>query len=85
MGAWLVVRQDPYAAASDKSGAFALKNLPAGRELEFQLWQEKAGFLKGVEVSGAPIKVDAKGRFKVKLEPEKDLALVISVPADAIK
>jgi len=28
-------------------GTFEFANLPAGREIEFQLWQEKAGFLKG--------------------------------------
>jgi hypothetical protein len=73
MGAWLVVRNDPYAAVSDKDGGFALKDLPAGRDLEFQLWQEKVGFLKDVEVDG--IKVDSKGRFKLKLTAGEDKKL----------
>jgi hypothetical protein len=83
MGAWLVVRNDPYAAASDSTGSFTLANLPAGRELEFQLWQEKAGFLKGVQ--SEQVKVDGKGRFKLKLEPDQELVLDIAVPAEALK
>ncbi len=67
MGAWLVVRKDPYAAVSDESGKFTIKDLPAGKELEFALWQEKAGYLKNVSFKGG--KADSKGRFKIKLKP----------------
>ncbi|HEY1784736.1 MAG TPA: hypothetical protein VGG30_04275, partial [Pirellulales bacterium] len=80
MGGWIVVRSDPYAAISDKDGHFSLSDLPAGKELEFQLWQEKAGFPKDVEVSGADkVKVDGKGRFKLKLEPGEDKKLTFKV------
>jgi plastocyanin len=80
MGGWVVVRSDPYAAISDKEGHFTLSDLPAGKELEFQLWQEKVGFPKGVEVSGdAKVKVDGKGRFKLKLEPGDDKKLTFKV------
>jgi hypothetical protein len=79
MGGWIVVRSDPYAAVSDKEGHFTLSDLPAGKELEFQLWQEKAGFPKDVEVSGEKIKVDGKGRFKLKLEPGEDKKLTFKV------
>ena len=86
MGAWLLVRSDPYAAISDSSGRFSIKNLPAGKPLEFQLWQEKAKALKGVELAGAPgVKVDAKGRFKVTLQPDQPLEIEIRVPAEAIR
>ena len=83
MGAWLVIRSDPYAGASDKKGEILLKKVPAGKELEFQLWQEKAGFLKNAEIKG--VKVDGKGRFKLKLEDGKPLELTINVPADSLK
>ena len=46
MGGWIIVRADPYAAVSDKDGHFTIADLPAGKELEFQLWQEKVGFPK---------------------------------------
>jgi len=82
MGGWLLVRKDPYGAVSDNKGSFAIEKLPAGVPLEFQLWQEKAGFLKGVSAAG--IQVDAKGRFKVTLKPDQELALDVSVPADVL-
>ena len=86
MGGWLIVRNDPYAAVSDSHGRFKIEKLPAGTELEFQLWQEKATFLKGVELAGAPgVKVDSKGRFKVKLQPDQTLELEFRVPAEAIR
>jgi len=42
MGGWVLVRSDPYAAVSADDGKFTIKALPAGKELEFQLWQERA-------------------------------------------
>ena len=56
-------------AVSGKNGEFTIKNLPAGRELEFVLWQEKLGFLSAAEASG--IKIDGKGRFKLKLAADE--------------
>jgi plastocyanin len=67
MGGWIVVRKDPYAAVSDKTGAFTIKDLPAGPELEFKLWQERSGYLKNATFKGG--KADAKGSFKMKLKP----------------
>jgi hypothetical protein len=67
MGAWLVVRKDPYAAVSDAEGKFTIADLPAGKELEFALWQEKSGYLKNATFKGG--KADARGRFKIKLKP----------------
>jgi hypothetical protein len=77
MGGWIVVRGDPYVSVSDKDGHFSIADLPAGKELEFQLWQEKVGFPKEVEVDG--VKVDAKGRFKLKLNPDEDKKLTFKV------
>lgn len=82
MGGWIVVRQDPYAAVSNVSGEFVLANLPAGVELEFQLWHEMPKFLKGAQIKDA--KVDTKGRFKLKLQPDEERALEITVPAAAL-
>lgn len=75
MGAWVVVRSNPYAAATNDKGEFELKNLPAGKELEFRLWQEKAGYLKEVQYKGG--KADAKGIAKIKIaEGDNDLGTV---------
>jgi hypothetical protein len=67
MGAWVIVRSDPYAAVSDKSGTFTIKDLPAGKDLEFNLWHEKAGYLKNASFKGG--KSDTRGNFKIKLKP----------------
>jgi hypothetical protein len=67
MGAYILIRKTPYAAVSDKEGNFEIKDLPAGKELEFVLWQQKPGYLKEAKING--VKVDTKGRFKLKIKP----------------
>lgn len=62
----LLVRPDPYFAVSDKDGKFEIKNLPAGTELEFQVWQERPGNLDKAMIDGKPA---AKGRFKYTIKP----------------
>jgi hypothetical protein len=67
MGGWVLVRPNPYAVVTDADGKFEVKDLPAGKELEFQLWQEKSGYLK--EAKNKDVKVDKKGRFKLTVKP----------------
>jgi hypothetical protein len=64
MSAKLLVRDDPYAAVTGADGAFEIKNIPAGSH-EFQLWQEKPGYLDGAKVQGKAAK---KGRFTVNVK-----------------
>ncbi len=40
MEAWVVVLQNPYFAVTDKSGAYTIKDLPAGSYI-LKLWHEK--------------------------------------------
>lgn len=65
MKAWLVVRDNPYAAVSGPDGAFEIANLPVG-EVELQLWHEKAGYIGSVTVGGKAEETK-KGRKKVKI------------------
>jgi hypothetical protein len=68
MTGWLLVRSDPYFAVSDKDGTFEIKNLPAGTELEFQVYQEKTGYVQKAKIGGK----DAgwtRGRFKMTIKP----------------
>jgi plastocyanin len=83
MGAWVLVRDNPYGAVSGSTGEFEIANLPAGKEIEFQLWQEKAMFLKSAKSDD--VKVDGKGRFKLTLEPDETKTLVFTIPADSLK
>jgi plastocyanin len=65
MKAWLVVRDNPYAAVSGPDGSFEIASLPVG-EVELQLWHEKAGYIGSVTVGGKAEETK-KGRKKVKI------------------
>jgi plastocyanin len=66
MKGWILPRDNPYMAVSDKDGSFEIQNLPAGK-LEFQAWQEKAGYLEAKSAW-------KKGRFELTIkEGENDL------------
>lgn len=69
MHAWMVVRPNPYFAISDKDGNFEIKDLPAG-ELEFQVWQEKSGYVTDASVGGQEVKWP-KGHVKWTVEADK--------------
>jgi hypothetical protein len=73
MKGYVLPRDNPYMAVSNADGEFEIKNLPAG-ELEFQAWQEKAGYL---EAPGW-----AKGRFKatIKADETTDLGTIKLAP-----
>ena len=78
MKAYIIARDDPYFALSAKDGTFEIKNLPAGEEIEFQVWHELA--TGGLAAKPAW----AKGRFKLKVPADgvEDLQAV-EVPAAA--
>lgn len=65
MKAYVLPAESPYVAVTGTDGSFTLVNLPAGKELEFQVWQEKSGYLTPTG-SGIP-KGWKKGRFKLKI------------------
>jgi hypothetical protein len=80
MKAYMWFRKDGYYAVTDKDGTFEIQNLPAGELIEFQAWHARA--TGGLELSVPELKWDAKGRFRVTLEPDtpKDLGK-LEVPA----
>lgn len=76
MNGYILPRDNPYFAVTDENGKFTIENVPAGIELEFQVWHGESGNLAA--------KSDwANGRFKVTLEPDQtmDLGEVTAVPA----
>jgi hypothetical protein len=66
---WMLVRPNPYFAISDTQGNFEIKDLPAG-EWEFQLWQEKSGYITGATVGGQKLNW-LKGRVKWSIADDK--------------
>lgn len=76
MKGYVLPRDNPYFAVTDQDGKFTIKDLPAGVELEFQVWQEKAGNL--------PAKAEwSSGRFKLTFEADAptDLGTIEIVPS----
>lgn len=57
---YILVRDNPYMAVSAQEGTFTIPKLPVG-ELEFQVWQERAGNLQAPGW--------AKGRFTRTIKP----------------
>ncbi len=73
MRAWLLPRDNPYAAVSGTDGSFVLAKLPVG-EWEFQAWHEQGGWPR---VPGWN-----RGRFKVRIKPGRnDLGTIKLAPA----
>lgn len=70
--AFILPRSNPYTAISAMDGTFRISKLPVGR-LEFQLWQERAGFLE------APDWI--KGRRQLQIEPGVNDLGTIRLPA----
>lgn len=80
MKGYLLVKDDPYFAVTDKDGKFEIKNVPAG-EWTYQFWHEKSGYVDNVVVGDAPTKWK-KGRLKVKVTADgNDLGKVVVPPS----
>ena len=77
-----VLGDNPYFAVTKADGSFEIANLPAGVELEFRVWQEKAKYLREVTVGGESQKW-SKGRFSLTLEPDQAENLEVAIPAAA--
>src|SRR5262245_9388442 len=66
MNGYVLIREDPYFAVSDKDGKFSIKNLPVG-EHTFVVWNNK--FISNVMVNGkAPSPPWARGRVKMNIK-----------------
>lgn len=81
MKAYILPRANGYFAVSGSNGDFKIENLPAGEELEFQVWHESASGTAGALVATAPdIKWAKSGRFTVKLPENETVTLPVVVP-----
>ena len=83
MSAYVIVRGNPYASASDKQGSVTLKKVPAG-EWTFRIWHERAADLKHVHQGDKTLDWP-KGRMKLTIKPgENDLGEIL-IPAVAFE
>jgi plastocyanin len=87
MRAYMLPRKNAYAAVTGEDGSFEIANLPAGEELEIQVWHESAAGGNGAlfldSDAAKELKWNNKGRFKIRLEPDEVRELNIPVPAAA--
>lgn len=65
MKGWVLIRPNPYMAASDAKGNLEIKNIPDGT-WQFQFWHERAGFIASFTKNGKAEKW-RKGRPKLKI------------------
>jgi hypothetical protein len=88
MLAYFLPRENGYVAVSQANGSFEIAQLPAGEELEFQVWHESAVGPGQALVLSTPeakeLKWSSKGRFKLRLAEGEEKVLEIAVPAAAL-
>lgn len=89
MLAYMLPRENRYFAVTHPDGTFEIPNLPAGEELEIQIWHEHAAGPQGALVVDADaakqLKWSNKGRIKIKLEENETREIQIVVPPTAFK
>lgn len=73
MRGYVVMRNNPYVAVSNRDGYFLLEHLPEGVNLEIQIWHERTGYLEAT-----PAWVN--GRFTVNLAKDFNLGTVAISP-----
>lgn len=83
MQAYVMILDHPYMQVTDNGGKFTMPDLPAGVELEFQVWHERAS--GGLSGSSKTVNLDARGRFKVTIPKGETLSFELTVPLEALQ
>ena len=65
----VLVKDDPYMAASAADGTFEIKNVPAGKH-EFEFWHEQPGRLEEAEVPGRRAEPAGPGHAHDRRRPD---------------
>lgn len=88
MLAYFLPRENGYYAVTGPDGSFEIPNVPAGEELELQVWHESATGPGGALVLNTPEakkrKWSKKGRFRITLPQDDVEEIEITVPASAL-
>lgn len=69
MSAYVLIRDEPYMTVTDKTGAFEIRNLPAG-EWTFQFWHERVKEMSDLMSEGQGA-VGQKGELTVTIRPDQ--------------
>ena len=86
MKAYAVFREDGYVAVTAADGTFSIPDLPAGEEVELQVWHERSTGPNGALAADKPeLDWSSKGRFTVTLEADQTTDIgEIAIPASAL-
>ncbi len=89
MIAYILPRPNRYYAVTGKDGTFEIPNLPAGEEVEIQIWHESGAGSNGALVvesdAAKELKWDRKGRITVELKENEVREINIVIPASAFR
>jgi plastocyanin len=89
MVAHILTRENGYYAITDNEGRFEIANLPAGEQIEFQVWHESGGAsgsgLVGATPDAAELNWSDRGRVTVTLQPDEVKEIKVVVPPNAFR
>jgi hypothetical protein len=89
MVAYLLARENGYFAVSDEAGRFEIANVPAGEEIELQVWHESGAApgsgLVGATPDAPDMQWSNRGRVTLTLQPDEVKDVKIVVPASAFR
>jgi plastocyanin len=89
MVAYVLARKNGYHAVTDEQGRFEIANVPAGEELEFQVWHESGGApgsgLVGATPDAQDLNWSNRGRVTLTLQPDEVKEIRVVVPANAFR
>lgn len=82
MDAYILIRDEPYAAITGADGKFEIANVPAGT-WKFQFWHKKGAYLRKLDIPG--YKVGRRGEIEVTIKKGESLDLgQLTIPADSL-
>jgi hypothetical protein len=89
MVAYMLPRDDAYFAVTDEEGRFEIANVPAGEEIELQVWHESGAApgngLVGTTPEAPDMKWSNRGRVTLTLQPDQVKEVKVVVPASAFR
>jgi plastocyanin len=89
MVAYMLAREYGYFAITDDQGRFEIANVPAGEELEFQVWHESgaaaANGLVGETPDADGLQWSNRGRVTLTLQPDEVKEIKVIVPPNAFR
>lgn len=82
MSARILVREDPYAAASNEKGELSIENIPAGK-WTFTVWHEGCGFVTSAKQGGKTVEWK-KGKLDFEIKKGSNDLGEVKIPVSVL-